>query len=86
MSRHNINLEQVVQQQQEQLAALQAIITQARLGGIEGVAAFAQPNTQVEVARPQKFDGSSRKVAGSITVCKLYIQMKMRGVMVEEQI
>jgi len=40
MSRHDINLEQVVQQQQEQLAALQAIIAQARLGGTERVAAF----------------------------------------------
>jgi len=40
MSQHDINLEQVVQQQQEQLAALQAIITQAGLGGTEGVAVF----------------------------------------------
>jgi len=76
----------VVQQQQEQLAVLQAIIAQARLGGAEGVAAFAQPNMQVEVARPQEFDGSSGKVAGFITACKLYICTKMRGVAVEEQI
>jgi len=41
MSRHNINLEQVVQQQQEQLAVLQAIITQAGLEGAEGAATFA---------------------------------------------
>jgi len=31
----------VVQQQQEQLAVLQAIIIQARLGGVEDAAAFA---------------------------------------------
>jgi len=65
---------------------LQAIIAQARLGETEGAAAFAQPNTQVKVARPQEFDGSSGKVAGFITACKLYICIKMRGVAVEEQI
>jgi len=41
---------------------------------------------QVEVARLQEFDGSSGKVAGFITVCKLYIHMKMREVAVKEQI
>ena len=86
MSWHDINLEQVVWQQQEQLAALQAIIAQAGLGETEGAAAFAQPNMQIEVARLQEFNGSSRKVARFITACKLYICMKIRGVAVEEQI
>ena len=86
MSRYNINLEQVVQQQQEQLAALQAIIAQTRLGGTEGAAVFVQPNTQVKVVKLQEFDGSSGKVAGFITAYKLYICIKMRRVSVEEQI
>ena len=86
MSQHDINLEQIVHPQQEQLVALQAIIAQARLGGTEGVAVFAWTNVQVEVVRPQEFNGSSRKVARFITACKLYIHMKMRGVSVEEQI
>ena len=50
------------------------------------MAAIVQPNMQVEVARLQEFDGSSRKVARFITACKLYIRMKMREVSVEEQI
>ena len=41
---------------------------------------------QAEVARLQEFDGSSGKVAGFITVYKLYTCMKMRAVSVEEQI
>ena len=45
MSQHDTNLEQVVQQQQEQLIALQAIIAQARLGEMEEMAAFVWPNT-----------------------------------------
>jgi len=65
---------------------LQAIIAQARLKGTKGIAVFAQPNTQVEVARLQKFNGSSGKVARFITACKLYLYMKIRGVAVEEQI
>jgi len=38
------------------------------------------------VVRPQKFDGGSRRVARFIIACKLYIWMRMRGALVEEQI
>ena len=51
ISWHDINLEQVVQQQQEQLVVLQAIITQAGLGEVEGVATLLQSNIQVKVVR-----------------------------------
>ena len=44
------------------------------------------PNIQMEVARLHEFNRSSGKVAGFITVCKLYIRMKIRRVTVEEQI
>ena len=39
-----------------------------------------------EVVRPQVFDGTLSNILGFVTVCKLYIRMKMREVAVEEQI
>jgi len=37
----------------------------------------------VEVAKSQIFDGTPSKVAGFITVCKLYIRMRLREKLVE---
>ena len=41
---------------------------------------------KVEVATPAIFNGEAGKVGGFITVCRLFLRMKMRGATVEEQV
>ena len=56
--------------------------------GAETVAVVSQPNTEfnVEVAKLQTFDRAAGKVLRFLTACKLFIRMRIREPVVEEQI
>jgi len=41
---------------------------------------------QMEVAKPSIFNGEAERVGGFITVCRLYLRMKMKEATVEEQV
>jgi len=57
---------------------LQAIIAEGRGEGGAG--------SNIEMVNPPMFNGEASRVGGFITVCRLYLRMKMRGATVEEQI
>ena len=85
-----INLHEIIRQQQEQLAAMQAQI-QALLvaqGGAEvaGETMGSNMGSHIEVAKPAIFNGEAGKVGGFITACRLFIRIKLRGMSVEEQV
>jgi len=86
-----INLHEIIQQQQEQLAAIQVQI-QALLaaggggGGVERGTMGSNMGPHIEVAKPAIFNGEAGKVGGFVTVCRLYLKMKMREATVEEQV
>jgi len=56
--------------------------------GAELAVVISRPNigSNVEVARPQTFNREAGKVLEFLTVCRLYIRMRMREVIIEEQI
>jgi len=85
-----LNLHEIIRQQQEQLAAMQAQI-QALLAvqggaGVGGGATGSNAGPHMEVAKLAIFNGEAGRVGGFITACRLYIKMKLRGNMVEEQV
>ena len=85
-----INLHEIIRQQQEQLAAIQAQIQAllAAQGGVGtgGEAMGSNMGSHIEVAKPAIFNGEAAKVGGFITACRLFLKIKLRGVMVEEQV
>jgi len=55
---------------------------------MEAAVVVSRPNTRsnVEVAKPQTFNGKTEKVSEFLTACRLYIRIRMREVIIEEQI
>jgi len=85
-----LNFQEIIRQQQEQMAVMQAQI-QALLAAQGGAGARGEttgPNmgSYMEVAKPAIFNGEAGRVGGFITACRLYIKMRLRGNMVEEQV
>ena len=82
-----LNLHEIIRQQQEQLAAMQAQI-QALLAvqGGEGTGTGPNAGAHMEVAKLATFNGEAGKVGGFITACRLFLKMKLRGATVEEQV
>jgi len=85
-----LNLHEIIRQQQEQLVAMQvqiqALLAAQGGAGTEGEAVGSNMGSHMEVAKPAIFNREAGKVGGFITVCRLFIRMKMRGNTVEEQV
>jgi len=89
MSQHDLYA--IIRQQQEQLAAMQVqiqalLVAAGAMGKAERGAAEVNRGYQMEVAKPAIFSGEAEKVGEFITACRLYLRMKMREAMVEEQV
>ena len=84
-----LNLQAIIRQQQEQLAAIQAQIQALLAAGGAGTGSAttgSNMGSHMEVAKPAIFNGEAGKVGGFVTACRLYLRMKMREAMVEEQV
>jgi len=67
-------------------AQIQALLAAQGGAGVGGEARGSNRGPHVEVATPAIFNGEAAKVGGFITACRLFLRMKMRGSMVEEQV
>ena len=65
------------------MAAIQIQIQVLLAEGIGGAGREEERRGEVEVAKPQIFNGTSAKVGGFISACKLYIKIRLRGEIVE---
>ena len=69
-------------------AQIQALLAAGggEAGGPERGMTGSNRGPQVEVATPAIFSGDAEKVGGFVTMCRLYLRMKMREATVEEQV
>ena len=66
-------------------AQIQALL--AAQGGVVGGAAMgSNMGSHMEVAKLAIFSGEAGRIGGFITACRLYIKIRLRGNMVEEQV
>ena len=70
-----VNLHEIIRQQQEQLAAMQAqiqaLLAVQRGAGVRGEAAGYNVGSHMEVAKLAIFNEEAAKVGGFITACRL---------------
>ena len=87
MSQHDYPA--IIRQLQEQLAVqqaqIQALLERGAVAG-RGVRKGLERIANLNVAKPQLFNGALSKVSGFITGCKLYIRNKLAEATVEEQV
>ena len=81
-----INFQEIIRQQQEQMAVMQAQIQALLAAAGERGPAESNMGSHMEVAKPAIFSGEAGRIGGFITACRLYIKMRLRGNTVEEQV
>ena len=65
---------------------IQALLAAQKGARAEGEAVGSNMGSHMEVAKPAIFNREIGRVGGFITACRLFLKMKLRGAMVEEQV
>jgi len=71
---------------QVQIQALLVAVGGERAGSTERETMGSNMGSQMEVAKPAIFNGEAGRVEGFVITCRLYLRMKMREAIVEEQV
>ena len=67
-------------------AQIQALLAVGGEVGTGGTTMGSNLGPHMEMAKPAIFNEEAEKVGGFITTCRLFLRMKLRGAMVEEQV
>jgi len=85
-----LNLQEIIRQQQEQLAAMQvqiqALLAVAGGTGTGGTAMESNLGSHMEMAKPAIFNGEAGRVEGFVMAYRSYLRIKMKEGTVKEQI